>query len=140
MATSSEIELVQPLSDEEIKQGIAHKVAEAVLAALERYGPLYGKSYPKFRVFGSFSLVLDDFGLMRESAHHVIAGDMEGQGEAEGRVLVEVPVEIPETPPNLFRRETEQPVQTMVVENGRQTQKAVMYQPKRGRGRPAKGV
>jgi len=140
MATSSEIELVQPLSDEEIKQGIAHKVAEAVLAALERYGPLYGKSYPKFRVSGAFTLVLDDFGLLRESSHVVYAGDMEGPGEAEGRVLVEVPVEIPETPPNLFRRETEQPVQTMVVENGRQTQKAVMYQPKRGRGRPAKSV
>lgn len=125
-----ENEIVTPLTDEEIKTGIAHKVAEAVRARLDQYGPLFGKSYPKFRVEGQLILTLDNFGITYESRHQIKEGDLEMSADLK---IVPIEVEIPETPPNVFRRETEQGVPTMVSENGKQVERAVLYQAKRGR-------
>lgn len=126
MPTETELELPTPLNHLEIKHAIAHKIGEAVFDALERYGPLYGKSFPKFKVSGTLRLTLDNFGLLTES-NHAVAID---EGVVDGEV-VDVPVDIPETPPNQLRRETEQAVPTMVQERGRQVEKAVVYKQKR---------
>ena len=125
-----ENEIITPLTDEEIKTGIAHKVAEAVRARLDQYGPIFGKSFPKFCCIGSLQLTLDNFGLTYESTHKIEVGEMP---EGEGYTIADIKVEIPETPPNVFRRETEQGVPVMVSENGKTVERAVLYQAKRGR-------
>jgi hypothetical protein len=123
-----ENEIVTPLTDNEIKDGIAHKVAQAVRAKLDQYGPLFGKSYPKFSVTGSLFLRLDNFGLVQESRHFIDAGEPLG-----GDALADIPVDIPETPPNQFRRETDQGVPVMTVENGKPVERAVLYQARKNR-------
>jgi hypothetical protein len=125
-----ENEIVTPLTDGEIKDGIAHKVAEAVRAKLDQYGPLYGKSFPKFNCSGVLHLRLDNFGLVSESYHVIDATNTSEVVEGE---QVSVDVVIPDTPPNAFRRETEQAVPVISVENGKPVERAVLYQAKKSR-------
>lgn len=137
MATENERELPTPLSADEVKDGIAYKVADAVRAALDKYGPMYGNAHTKFRCSGKLVLTLDNFGLIAISNHTVDFGDAIATADETLLEVAEVEIDIPETPPNVFRKETEQPVPTMVIERGRPVEKAVLYQqPKRGRGRP----
>ena len=112
---------VEPLTDVEIKQGIAAKVAEAVMAKLDMYGPIFGKSYPKFRCYGVLQLELDNFGLKAYSSHAVTTG----APLVEAEILAStVEVDIPETPPDQFRQETDQPI-PVVVERGVPVERAV---------------
>ena len=127
-----ENEIVTPLTDIEIKDGIARKVAEAVREKLDQYGPLFGKSFPKFQCAGVLRLRLDNFGLVTESNHMVNVGDVaEGKPFSADDLVIDV--DIPETPPNQFRRETEQGVPVISVENGKTVERAVLYQARKNR-------
>lgn len=131
---ANETELPNPLTGDEVKDGIAHKVAVAVRERLDKSCRLYGKSYPKFKASVRIEIVLDNFGLTYEDNSMVVLDETLGETIQEPET-VEIDLDIPETPPNQFRRETEQPVPTAVTGNGRTEEKAVLYQP-RGRGRP----
>lgn len=134
MATTSEQELPQPLDGEEIKNAIVYKVSDAIRDVLDKRCALYGKAYPKFKATVRIEFTLDDFGRMIEGS-----GDAEvSEGElTSGAETEEIVVDIPETPPNVLRKETEQPVPTMVTKNGVQREQKITYAPKK-RGRPAR--
>lgn len=150
-----EMEMVQPLDSLEIKTGIVHKILEAVDAKLasaimESLGKtcrLYGVAYPKFKAKWSIHVDLDDFGRMFEADiraglpvqefSETFGQYMDSQQtEVELTAEIEVEGEIPETPPNQFRRETEQGVPTMIQgPTGNQEQKSILYQKPRRTGR-----
>jgi hypothetical protein len=134
MAMSSEQELPQPLDGEEIKNAIVYKVSDAIRDVLDKRCALYGKAYPKFKATVRIEFTLDDFGRIVQGAGdaEVSEGELTTGSEAE-----EILVDIPETPPNVLRRDTEQPVPTMVTKNGVQREQKITYAPKK-RGRPAK--
>ena len=130
MALASELEIPQPLDGAEIKQGIAQKVADAVVASLDAHCAFYGKAYPKFRAEISIHFVLDDFGRIVEGTRQAeVSSD---EPPLEGMPL-DVEVVIPETPPNVFRRETEQAVPTLVQAGGSVKEQRIAYAPRRGR-------
>jgi hypothetical protein len=152
MPTPNEIDLVNPLTGEEIKIAIAHKIAEAVMESLDKHCALNsagGVAYPKFKAKWVLHYELDNFGLTREGN---IAGVLPAQehSEATGEyvnstapmetaVAADLEGEIPFTPPNALRKETDQAVPVQVInERGVQSEKAILYQPKRGVGRPRK--
>lgn len=131
MPTSTEVELPRPLDGEEIKIGITHKIAEAIMASLDKHCALYGKAYPKFSAKWRIEYSLDNYGETR-------------QGVVQSEILPTEPMQIPadfvlegiieETPPNLLRRETNQAIPTQIIdERGRQTEKAVFYKPRTGK-------
>jgi hypothetical protein len=144
----SEKELRRPLADEEIRTGVAVKVAEAAYnvvydAVIARMvasgGRLYGTAYPSFKGSGTLHLeyFLDWRGDVvpadehREKVidnHPFVFADGEPRSEGE---LVEVAVNIPETPPNVFRKETGQPIPVASTQNGKTTEKRVRYVPRR---------
>jgi hypothetical protein len=134
MAMSSEQELPQPLDGEEIKNAIVYKVSDAVRDVLDKRCALYGKAYPKFKAIVRIEFTLDDFGRIVQGSGDAEVSDGELTGGAETE---EILVDIPETPPNVLRRDTEQPVPTMVTKNGVQREQKITYAPKK-RGRPAK--
>jgi hypothetical protein len=109
---------IQPLDAEEVKQGIVTKVAEALWAALDKTCNLYGVAYPKFSAGGVIDCVFDNFGT-----------------KVKDRVTFSVTVDIPETPPNVFRKETGQkkPENVLKADDGVQ-QKAVIFK-RTGRAR-----
>jgi hypothetical protein len=142
MAIPGEMELPQPLEGAEIREAIAEKIKQAVLASLAQRGKLYQRSYPKFRASFMVEYTLDDFGRKVEGSVtadlpvQAIDAEMNQYRDSEEKiqepVTGEVNGEIPETPPNLLRRETGQAVPTMVQTPQGTEQKAVFYQQKRG--------
>ena len=150
----SETELRRPLADVEIKEGVAVKVAQAaydavydaVIARMEASGGrLYGMAYPSFKGSGTLRLeyfldwrgevvppddkrerVIDNhmFIINPDFPHAAIHGGDIGEE-------VDVVVTIPEMPPNVFRKETGQPIPVSMNSGGKITEKRVKYQPRR---------
>jgi hypothetical protein len=120
-----EVEVVEPLSADEIKSGVVTKVCEAIWAAMDKTCNLYGVAYPKFSASGSIDFKLDNFG-----------------STIEDRIQFSVEIDIKETPPNVFRRETGQGVPTVTTnDDGSVEQKAVIYKrPARKMGRAGSDV
>jgi len=148
----SETELRRPLADTEIIEGVAVKVAQAAYDAIydavvarmkASGGRLYGTAYPSFKCSGNLHLeyFLDWRGEQtprddqREKVidNHAFTVDVNGdlQNGGEPAEVVEVPVVIPETPPNVFRKETGQPIPVASNQGGKITEKRVKYQPRR---------
>ncbi len=152
MPLSNETELRRPLADTEIIEGTAVKVAQAAYDAIfdavvarmkASGGRLYGTAYPSFKASGNLHLeyFLDWRGEQtprddqREKVidNHAFTVDVNGdlQNGGEPAEVVEVPVVIPETPPNVFRKETGQPIPVASNQGGKITEKRVKYQPRR---------
>ena len=142
----NEIELPTPLDGEEVKIAIARKLTEALLASMDKDCAFFGKAYPKFKASWTLHYELDNFGLVREGnikaglptqEHSEATGEyVPSETPVESTTAVDLAGEIPETPPNTLRRETDQAVPVQVInERGVQSEKAVVYQPKR-RGNP----
>jgi hypothetical protein len=133
-------ETPQPLDGEEIKNAIVYRIGQAIHESLDKHCRLYQRAYPKFRAFWTVHYELDDFGreivgdvkgdlLVQEhsealSQYAVAASTFDGEPIPE-----DLSGEIPETPPNQLRRETEQAVPTMVQTAQGTEQKAVFYKP-----------
>lgn len=128
MAIANELELPNPLTDSEIKDGIAYKVAQAVRESLDTTCHLFGKSYPKFRAKIRIEYDLEDFGRDVQGVREAKVDDGDTFDTPVSTVL---DVEIPYTPPNQFRRETEQAIPTAVRSNGRTEQRNIKYVPKK---------
>lgn len=119
---------VEPLTGDEIKAGIIHKIAEAVRESLDRQGLLYQRSFPKFSARWSMTLTIDDFGLTKEINP---SGELKSDGEIESPLEVVAGGEVVETPPNQFRRETGQDIPTQIKgPSGESPHGATFYQPK----------
>ena len=152
---ATETELRRPLADEEIRTGVAVKVAQAAFdavydAVIARMnasgGRLYGQAFPSFKGSGTLHLeyfldwrgevVPPDEKRERVEDNHpftVTSGDdPNGITSADGG-NVDVAVTIPETPPNQFRKETGQPIPVAMNQGGKITEKRVKYVPRRAR-------
>lgn len=147
MPAPNEVELPTPLDGEECKIAIARKMTDAFLASLDKDCAFYGKAYPKFKASWTLHYELDNFGLVRvgnvkgelpvQEHSEFMDGYIPSESPMETAVAADIEGEIPETPPNVLRRETDQAVHVQVInERGIQTEKAILYQPKRGPGRP----
>jgi len=157
MPLSTETELRRPLADTEIIEGTAVKVAQvaydaifdAVVARMKASGGrLYGTAYPSFKCSGNLHLeyfldwrgeqtprddqrekVIDNHAFdvkVGEFSDSVTGVEMPGMADS-----IEIPVVIPETPPNVFRKETGQPIPVASNQGGKITEKRVKYQPRR---------
>ena len=157
MPLPSEIELRRPLTDGEIREGVAVKTAEAaadvvynavyeaVKARLEASGGrLYGMAYPSIKGSGTLNLVyfLDWRGEVVPPDEHrekvidnhtfpIQAG--EPFLDLDESEAVTVPVTIPEVPPNKFRKETGQAIPVASNVGGKVTEKRVKYQPRKAK-------
>lgn len=153
MALSSETELRRPLADVEVKEGVAVKVAQAaydavydaVIARMNASGGrIYGMAFPSFRGTGTLSLryfldwrgevvpiddkrehVIDNHSFIVESGIPDIGGDSVEE--------LDIAVTIPEIPPNVFRKETGQPIPVSMNTGGKVTEKKVRYTPRRNK-------
>lgn len=124
-----EREIIQPLTADEIKEGLVTKIAEAIYESMGKTCDLYGCAYPKFKASWSLNFTLDNFGDVKMGK---ISGDLESNGEFHDPVNMEISGEIPYTPPNVFRRQTGQPIPVMVEnDDGSVEQKAVFYRRER---------
>ena len=98
---------VEPLTADEIKEGIVTKIAEAVWESLNKTCNLYQIAYPKFSATFAIALTIDNFGT---------------------HITDNVTGTIPFTPPNVFRRDTGQPIPIVVTkDDGTTEHKAVFY-------------
>jgi hypothetical protein len=124
-----ETKLVLPLDAEEIKSGIVTKVVESLYDAMNRTCNLYGCAYPKFKAEGQITLTLDNFGDIRLD---IVQFNSESEGEFHNPVELQIPIAIPFTPPDKFRKQTGQSI-PIVVQNddGSVEQKAVFYRRER---------
>lgn len=129
----------RPLEAEEIKNGIAQLVADAIYDELSKTCNLFGRSYPKFKGTVSIHLELDDFGLTTHENRTVVVEGGEGTIGA-GSVPLDANVNIEEMPPNEFRMQTDQPITKPVVEDGKTTQKKVHYKPRKKHAGKKKAV
>lgn len=124
-----EKQIVQPLGSEEIKEGIITKIAESLWESLNKTCNLYGCAYPKFKASGKIDLILDNYGDVRLD---VVRFEVESDGEFHDARELAVDIEIPFTPPNVFRKQTGQAVPVIVArDNGSVEQKAVFYRRER---------
>ena len=161
MPLPSEIELRRPLTDGEIREGVAVKTAEAaadvvynavyeaVMTRLQASGGrLYGMAYPSIKGSGTLNLVyfLDWRGEVAPPDEHrekvidnhaflVSTGaEIEGEpGFVEQGDPLTIPVSIPELPPNAFRKQTGQAIPVASNVNGKTVEKRVRYQPKKAK-------
>ena len=131
MPLENEVELPNPLTSDEIKDGIAFKVAEAVRASLDTTCHLYGKSYPKFQARIIIEYELEDFGRVVKGMRMATVGELKSMPDTDDSVVERIVLEVPYTPPNQFRRETEQAIPTSVRSNGRTVEKSIKYVPKK---------
>lgn len=124
-----EREVIQPLTADEIKEGLVTKIAEAIFDSMGKTCNLYGCAYPKFKADWSINLTLDNFGDIRLDR---VSGSMESDGEFHDPVKMHLVGDIPYTPPNVFRRQTGQPIPVIVEkEDGTMKQEAVFYRRER---------
>ena len=124
-----EQKLIQPISADEIKDGIVTKVCEAMYEAMNKTCNLYGCAYPKFKAEGTITLTLDNFGDIRLDVVKFEAGS---EGGFHDPRKIDVPVQIPFTPPDKFRKQTGQAVPVAVLnDDGSIEQKAVFYRRER---------
>ncbi|HEY1897830.1 MAG TPA: hypothetical protein VGG62_16235 [Terracidiphilus sp.] len=121
----SERESVRFLEDGEIKEGICQKVAEALMAELNKTCNLHGRSYAKFRGRVKVELELDDLQTVTVERRTVEINPGEAFDGQPVAVAAEVVIE--EMPPNQFRMETDQPILMKTVEDGRTVEKKVKY-------------
>jgi hypothetical protein len=150
MPLQSETELRRPLADTEIKEGVAVKVAQAAFDAVydavmarmnSSGGRLYGRAYPSFKGSGNIHLeyFLDWRGEVappddkrdRVEDNHPFSMSAGEPADTDVLETVDVAVTIPETPPNVFRKETGQPIPVAMNSGGKITEKRVKYQPRR---------
>ena len=150
MPLQSETELRRPLADTEIKEGVAVKVAQAAFDAIydavmarmnSSGGRLYGTAYPSFKGSGNLHLeyFLDWRGEVappddkrdRVEDNHPFSMSAGEPADTDVLETVDVAVTIPETPPNVFRKETGQPIPVAMNSGGKVTEKRVKYQPRR---------
>ena len=150
MSLQSETELRRPLDDTEIKEGVAVKVAQAAYDAIydavmarmnSSGGRLYGTAYPSFKGSGNLHLeyFLDWRGEVappddkreRVVDNHPFSVSVGEPADPDVLEAVDVAVTIPETPPNVFRKETGQPIPVAMNSGGKITEKRVKYQPRR---------
>jgi hypothetical protein len=124
-----EKQIVLPLDADTIKDGIVTKICEAIYERLNSTCNLYGCAYPKFRAQFSVYLELDNFGEIRLDR---VSGESESEGEFHDPERIEINGDIPFTPPNVFRRETSQPIPVIVEnEDGSMKQESVFYRRER---------
>lgn len=124
-----EREIIQPLSADEIKEGLVTKIAEAIFDSMGKTCNLYGCAYPKFKASWSIEFTLDNFGDVRLDK---ISGHLESNGDFHDPVNMEIRGDIPYTPPNVFRRQTGQPIPVVVEkDDGTMKQEAVFYRRER---------
>lgn len=129
----AERQLIQPLDAEEIKSGIVTKVCEALYDAMSKTCNLYGCAYPKFKAEGEIHLTLDNFGDVRLDT---VRFEVETEGEFHNPEFIVTPINIPHTPPNLFRKQTGQSVPVVVTnDDGSIEQKAIFFKQERKLGR-----
>lgn len=128
------IEVVTPLDSGEIKTGIAHLIAQAVMERLDKHCQLYGQAYPKFRANVTLHIELDSYGQSTFVDTITTATNMDSVETLEQPAIIEdVDVTIPFTPPNQFRRETDQEVPTATPSNAPREDSTMMFKAKRGR-------
>src|ERR1039458_8909887 len=121
----SEKQIVLPLDAEEMKDGLITKICESLYEALNKTCNLYGCAYPKFKASGTITLQLDNFGDVRLD---VVKFESESEGEFHNPVNLTIQIEIPEMPPNVFRRQTGQSIPVVVEkDDGSVEQKAIFY-------------
>lgn len=107
----AEKEIIQPLDAEEVRTGVAVFIGEAVAESMLKDCSLYGVAYPKFK------------------CKWVVEGELDNFGQP---VPFRIEGEIPFTPPNLFRKQTGQPVPVLAEKgDGSVRQEAVFYQRER---------
>lgn len=124
-----EREIIQPLSADEIKEGLVTKIAEAIFDSMSKTCNLYGCAYPKFKASWTLDLTLDNFGDVRLDR---VSGRAESDGEFHNPANMQLAGEIPYTPPNVFRRQTGQPIPVIVEkDDGSMEQRAVFYRRER---------
>jgi hypothetical protein len=140
------------LADTEIKEGVAVKVAQAAFDAIydavmarmnASGGRLYGTAYPSFKGSGNIHLeyFLDWRGEVappddkrdRVEDNHPFSMSAGEPADTDVLETVDVAVTIPETPPNVFRKETGQPIPVASNVNGKTVEKKVKYAPRRGK-------
>ena len=125
----SEKQIVLPLDAEEIKDGLITKICESLYEALNKTCNLYGCAYPKFKASGTITLQLDNFGDVRLD---VVKFESESEGEFHTSREIQIEIDIPYTPPNVFRRETGQSIPvTVEKDDGSVEQKAIFYRRER---------
>lgn len=125
----SEKQIVLPIDSEELKSGIVTKICESLYDALNKTCNLYGCAYPKFKASGTITLQLDNFGDVRLD---VVKFESESEGEFHNPVNLQIEIDIPEMPPNKFRRETGQSIPVVVEkDDGSVEQKAIFYRRER---------
>ena len=127
----AEHQIVLPIDAEEIKSGIVTKICESLYEALNKTCNLYGCAYPKFSAKGKIELTLDNFG---ETRMDTIQFESESDPEDEFHNPESIPIsiEIPFTPPNVFRKQTGQSIPVIVEsDDGSVEQKATFYKRER---------
>lgn len=124
-----EREIIQPLSADEIKEGLITKICEAIWDSMGKTCNLYGCSYPKFKAAWSIDLTLDNFGDVKLDR---VTGSYESAGDFHDPMNIPVAGEVAYTPPNVFRRQTGQPIPVLVEkDDGSFKQEAVFYRRER---------
>ena len=107
--SATAVRIPMPLSSDEIKFGIAKKMAAEfeteVLKSLGRTCSLNHTSFSKFSAKWSIAFHLDDFGRVTEGVIGGAVGEPIPEAEAE---TIEGAIE--PMPPDKFRRETTQPI------------------------------
>jgi hypothetical protein len=124
-----EKQIILPLDAEEIKSGIVTKICESIYDVLNNTCNLYGCAYPKFKASGRIELTLDNFGDVRLD---IVKFESESEGEFHNPVNLQIEIDVPFTPPNVFRKQTGQSVPVIVEsDDGSIEQKAVFYRRER---------
>lgn len=132
MAAGS-LKIPQPLSGDEIREGIATRMAaefkDAVLKSLARSCSFNHTSFPKFSAKWNVEYRLDDYGRITHGAMPGTLGEpLFDQGE-------QVSGEIPEVPPDQFRRETQQPIPAPQVIQNKPESEIGLTKNRRGKGK-----
>lgn len=140
-----EVQVVRPLDSEEIKDGIAQRLAEEIRQSLNSTCWLFGGAWPKFKASWKIELTLanmwDD---ERETVVDGVLHTHEIRPELAQPAMSDEPIlggevktvegAIPYTPPNVFRKQHGLPIPTVIKrDDGSTEQKAVVFRQTRGK-------